>query len=68
MILGVLLRVILTFCRRRGMPVPDLSRLRRRPPRFGVSDQLVDHVATRADDYLRRRQSDKRDRRGEADR
>lgn len=68
MILGVLLRVILAFCRRRGMPVPDLSRLRRRRPRFGVSEQLVDHVATQADEYLRRRQYDKRDQRGQADR
>ncbi len=57
MIFGVLIRVILGFCRRRGMPVPDLSRLRRRKPRFGVTDQLIDRMVTRADDYLQRRQA-----------
>lgn len=57
MIIGVLIRVILRFCRHRGLPVPDLSQLRRRPLRFGVADQFADQFAARADGYLQRRRT-----------
>ncbi|MBO0819560.1 MAG: hypothetical protein J2P26_01780 [Nocardiopsaceae bacterium] len=58
MIFGVLIRVVLRLGRRRGLPVPDPSRLRLRPPRFGLADHLIDQLADRADDYLRPRQAD----------
>jgi hypothetical protein len=53
MIIGVLIRVIFAFARRRGWPVPDLSRIRLRQPRFGVTDQLTDALAARADELAR---------------
>jgi hypothetical protein len=34
MIFGVLIRAVLELCRRRGMRVPDLDRIRRRKPRL----------------------------------
>jgi hypothetical protein len=52
-ILGVLIRAILEFCRRRGMRVPDLSRLRRRKPRLDMTKHVAQRIATLADDLPR---------------
>jgi hypothetical protein len=41
MILGILIRVVLEFLRRRGVPVPDPSRLRSRKPVIGLTDRVV---------------------------
>lgn len=56
MIIGVLIRVVLRLCRRRGWRVPDLSRIRQRPPRLGIADRLADRLAERADELLPPRQ------------
>lgn len=66
MILGVLIRVILEFCRRRGVPVPDVSRLRRRRPRFDVITSLTGHLAATADNAISDHVSRRRARRGGA--
>ena len=55
MIIGVLIRLVLEFLRRRGAPVPDLKRLRRRQPRVNVTGRMVDHIVGRTDQYLERR-------------
>lgn len=55
MILGVLIRAALEFCRRRGMRVPDLSRLRRRQPRLDMTKRIAGRMAKYADDLSRRR-------------
>jgi hypothetical protein len=57
MIFGVVIRVIVAFCRRRGLRVPDPSRLRLRQPRFGLMNRSAEAIAKGADDYLRRRGS-----------
>ncbi|WP_194912512.1 hypothetical protein [Catenulispora rubra] len=44
MILGVLIRVVLSFLRARGVPVPDPSRLRRRQPRVNITGRLTDQL------------------------
>lgn len=54
MIFGVLIAVIPTFARRRGLRVPGPSRLRLRRPRSGVAGQLTDSLAARADELLQR--------------
>lgn len=50
MILGVLLRIVLEFLRRRGVPVPDPSRLRSRKPVIGLTDRVVAAIFPAADD------------------
>jgi hypothetical protein len=56
LIIGVLIRVILRLCRRRGLRVPDPSRIRLRQPRLGITDELTDRLADFADERLPRRQ------------
>ena len=55
MIFGVLFRVILEFCRRRGMNVPDLSKIRRRQPRLDIATRVAGPIAAWADDLSRKR-------------
>lgn len=58
MIFGVLIRLVLEFLRRRGLPVPDLKKLRRRQPRVNVTGRMVDQIVNQTDQYLERRRRD----------
>ena len=55
MILGVLIRVVLTFLRARGVPVPDPSRLRRRQPRANITGRLTDQLTKKVTDQRDKR-------------
>lgn len=55
MIIGLAVRVLFEFLRRRGVRVPDPSRLRLRQPRLGLMNRAVDVLVERTEDQLSRR-------------
>lgn len=52
MIIGLAVRVILEFLRRRGIPVPTLALAGRNMPLMQATGRATDALAQRASDYL----------------